>query len=335
MRLIFAILLAATFAALAFRVAAEDFDASYVTLNSKSLQQVSKVYGYVQGQSFSLLQIAEQHPELSDEAKRLELLFKLTYGDPAERAANIIGMMAPSVSARDSLLKDIMVNVSDLTHDYSEQEAREALAEVERRIEGQIQSPVRETILWLKYVESPVEEVRDGYGKKFSSIDHPKAMGVNVTMKLPESWLMLEGDRPHVLQQWINQNGTGSSGISILIKDTDGLTLTDEGIRDLFANPNWSAFLIEGMDLTEARTVTIESRLALRIDQSGLINRLDAAYAMMARVYVIPYGDRLVMLNCMVGANADSNPFDLFDKFDLLLPVCDNVANSIVFPDNY
>jgi hypothetical protein len=115
----------------------------------------------------------------------------------------------------------------------------------------------------------------------------------------------------------------------------NGLTFTDADIRELFSNPNWSAFLIEGMELNEARTVTIERRLALRIDQSGLLDRLDATFAITARVYTIPYGDRLVMLTCMVSASADSNPLDLFEKYDLLLPVCDNVANSIVFPDDY
>ncbi|WP_420857645.1 hypothetical protein [Marivivens marinus] len=312
-------------------------DPSVVVLNRQSVALASSVYGYVSGQTLVLDLIAEQHPDLARDTERLKVLFSAAYGDPSARAYAVLAAAIPGAEQRDSMLSQMVAQLDGtLRRSYSRDESIAFLQEVQARIQGQIASPVLEGILWLKYAEQPGAEIAERRYREFSSEGLPKSLGSTVNLKVPVSWLGKDGDRPHIVQSWTNQNGTGGIFIALMIRDVGPAPITDADIKEAFDQPDWDAFMVGGGELIEAKPVVIENRSAIRIDQTANMQRLDVTLPTAMRSYMVPQGTNLVILQCMAFADPTKPSVDeLPPDYGRMTSVCDAVANTIVFPDDY
>jgi hypothetical protein len=65
----------------------------------------------------------------------------------------------------------------------------------------------------IAHAETPPEiaDFANGNVVKFSTIDHPKAGAIALTLKYPQSWTPKEGERPHIVQKFVRPGGLVSA----------------------------------------------------------------------------------------------------------------------------
>jgi hypothetical protein len=75
----------------------------------------------------------------------------------------------------------------------SEEAAKQYIFEVNQRAIGKIQSPVLETFLIFnpEYQKNPIKEYTDGYIEVFNSKKSKKQLGLDIMLKVPKSWKLL------------------------------------------------------------------------------------------------------------------------------------------------
>jgi hypothetical protein len=329
MRLIFAAFLSATIVTGAFAVMADEFDVSLATMNRGSLRQATELYAYLQGHSNILKDIGEQVPEFVETIRVIDSVFRQKHMDPMGRAYAIMASSDRGQAALDKLVESLAT--SNRTDEYSETEVLVAMAEARSRIDGLVESPYWETILWLRFLGNPANELRAGYTRGYTSRGEPKALGVHISMVLPESWLEQRDVRTFVLRNWTNQYGTGGMIMSLRVSETGGFSWTAADTRLAYESGKWTEFLFEDAKPLGAELVLIEKRAAIRMDQESSSPQTSP---WMGRTYVIPYDDKIVSFDCMVEDRGEQKPDMIEKNYGLLMPVCDLVANSIIFPDD-
>ena len=68
------------------------------------------------------------------------------------------------------------------------------------------------------------------FGASFSTLNHPKANGLNIQLKYPDKWTKQESNLPHIVQVFTFDS---KESCSLLIRDT-GEKFTNEEWKDLF-----------------------------------------------------------------------------------------------------
>jgi hypothetical protein len=189
-------------------------------INKPKHSLASLAYGYLTAQNESLSYIENKFPELQIEVMKARLSFSTVFGRAEKRLSTYLKEYLGTTNF--NTVKDCTLN-QQLLDKYSnlvtQEIAKDFIFEVEQRAKGQIPSPILETICAFNFKNNPVEEFSMGLIKKFNTKEHVKANGVDLTISLPISWKMVEGERPHVLHKFISDFGFGSEIVLLLIFD--------------------------------------------------------------------------------------------------------------------
>jgi hypothetical protein len=142
------------------------------------------------------------------------------------------------------------------------------LQKVKKRAEGDIESPVIEYMLSVKYLSYPVGEFLEGYRQTFNSDGHKKAQGLKVVLQLPTSWKAKEGNRPHIVQKWVSANGTGLEMMLLDIRDADGYSPSDKEIESFVSSGKVKNIVPNGATLINSGTFSLEGRKGYWIEKT-------------------------------------------------------------------
>ena len=163
----------------------------------------------------------------------------------------------------------------------------------------------------------------------YTSINgHPKAKKINLKLKVPVGWEIMEGGRPNIVKKFVN--GTNSymiltkNFISFVSRKEAKEMLLDKEFTNEFIN-EFASFLINPQILNQNIT-TIDTYPAIELTVKGKYEKFGNKIGMIMKIWIIFYEDKLVFLQ---GGGIDNAEFKALEKLYNL------ITNSVIFPEQY
>lgn len=317
-------------------------------------EDLSKAYGFCLAQQRSLNRIAKTFPAMRMAVRKAEASFAIVFRPACDNVGSIL-KAAFGTHWDDFLvrLRTQLVEMEKLGGDITSADADAFIATVERRASGDIESPIIETLLAHNpsFQARPHEELQRGFVVRYRTARHPKAKGLDMTLRYPRSWGTREGERPNVVQFFASDNGRGPVNLSLVVRNigaalsaSERETLkTVEGARTMAAqvfSPQGLAELAGSFGLANQRTlssgrVVIDRWPGAVLDVIGETTRVDFTVTTFSRTYSVLYRDYLVVITCMV-AQLPNEPEHAFTgriaAYDAVFRL---IANSVVILSQY
>jgi hypothetical protein len=295
-------------------------------------RELIRTYGYCYGQQRSVEQVQSEFPSLSQAMFQAEAAFAVTFGKSCQAvAAEFPEDIRKQLNSKlDQLLPHSVI---------SEAIARDFIAKIHARARGDIETPVKETLLAFNpdFRKSPALEFMRGYTKPYSTLNHAKAKGLHLEVKVPASWMAREGNRPNVVQFFKSEYGRGESSALILVQHIDvpkGVRPTQREIDSLFSSSNLRTFVPDGSTVIESKPIVLEGQEGGMLVYEMSADRLDVSIRMRMLQYVILYENRLIFLQFSTGGTPPDRPLWIA-AFERHRPLFQQIANSLVIVNKY
>ena len=323
------LLLALTFAFQSPDLQAQSTNTSSYQISEPALKQIGKAYGFAWSQKKMVELISEQHPDLALSLKSYQMIFTMKFSNPEARAETLLrNELGSSFDPwRDKHFKTPIKEL--LSGPILLDQAENFHALLAQRSEGILPEDVQATFLWLKYAPRPEAEITDGWTRDYSSSGDPKALGLDVTLKMPMSWSSAPGRRPHILRSWTDQNGSGLGFINLQVRDiSDWQGVANEKVLEALveAAPD---MIPKRATLIDYQPMSLDTAPFVRIDYTAPVASGGIEITQINRTYFGYFEGRL--LNLMCGQGFEVN--DMRDHNDLRRGVnalCHQVATSLV-----
>jgi len=165
-------------------------------------------------------------------------------------------------------------------------------------------------------------------GDYISIKDHSKAKGVNLKLKVPIGWEILEGNRPNIVKKFVN----GSNSYLIQIKDY--VTFFSRKLSmEMLSDQEFQNELIDGLNsflknpqILNQNVITVDTYPTLEFTVKGKVERLGRKFGMTMKWWIIFYEDKIVTLQ---SSGMDN------EEFKVLEYLYTSITNSVVFPEQY
>ena len=283
----------------------------------------------------TLDKIEEKYPDLKDSIKKAEIEFELSFGKAQHNITAKLKEMLGS-NFKEYQLKSIEQLKQYLQNQKITREvAVEFINKMEKRAKGEIQSPVLETILMYQFMGFPVNEFSKGFTNKFSTKNHSKAKGLNIGVEIPKSWSNEEADRPNIVQKFISEKGEGRATIQIIIKQIpypDNYEPTKKEIEAFFTVNQMQEMVSSDGEFISGKEIILDNQPGGQLIFKEKIKRLDFEIDHQIVNYITIFKSRMVFLQCLVSGINTNN---LDSKFNKFYPLFRQVANSLLFIDQY
>ena len=239
-----------------FCISVTSLQAQYEAMSGEddALHRLNETIGYYLGTIRSLNEIEAQVPELKYEAFQLRTKFKNEY-EEAWKNLEAWNKFVFGPEFLTSFQVDIDREYANLYFD--ENNSRIFLEEVKARLQGEIPEQTLKTLLYFKYLNSPQKEISDGHYTWFNTMSHPKSTGLEIKLKVPQSFKLEEGDRPHIVQRFREMDGDILGAIHTLLINQMPNT---EGEQDATLQPEWVSkeLVVEMLELKPADVLSYE-----------------------------------------------------------------------------
>lgn len=314
------------------------FDPKPPSLSQALVKDIYHTEGFKIGQDKSINVLSDYFPELSRELFLIQTKFDSEFGSAFDK---IDQSLSSKLSDWDQRKEAIRNSVSDkLSYtNISKSDAEQFLKKVENRVDGELPSPVLETLLMFhpKYISNPRLLYSDGYTKEYRSSNSSKAKGVDLSIEYPASWKAEEGRRPNVVQKFTSENGYGLEIITIVIKDfpkeiagkfseEDILLLTGENIWDNVSQNTTT--INEG-------SVTLANKPSIWGEFSGSINRTGIILDIHGLGFAMVDGEAMIQISFMIAQQKGKDNVNIKSKFNHFAPTFQMMLNSLDFYDKY
>lgn len=316
---------------------------------------LSRTFGFIMGQRFSLNRIKVEYPVLSLRVKKAELEFKSSFGTAEKKIEKALRDMLKDryheyIAQMERQLKSAL-----MSQQINREVAAQFINEVESRAKGQIPSPMLETLLSYQFEDNPADEFNRGFKAIYRTKGHPKAKGLDFQVEYPKSWSLREGKRPNIIQFFSSNNGRGPVYASImtrdLVKEAQGeLTRkeitslkTIEGSKALASEIFSDSSLREmanGMGMENVRDIATK-RIVLDRTPGAMLEfigdqkRLDITMMMYNRIYVAIYKNYMIFLQFQVARLPSDTEEALKARVSKATPLFHLMANSLVIQSQY
>ncbi len=302
----------------------------------QSILGISRAYGFVLGQTIALDLLETAHPGLAGQARSAREAFKVAFPDAEARLeaelASVFGAKRFGEMRAETI--DLMGDVLS-KQEVSEVQARDFIDKVRRRAHGEGFEPdVLEYLLAAVYAADPSAEFIAGFRQRFRTDGSGKAQGLRLRLQLPRSWAGAEAERPHIVQKWISEAGSGNATILLDVRDSQDFAPTRAEIEAFVSNGGVRELAVEGGVVVDASTFTLESLPGLSVVMHAPMERLGVRMASWMQMYRIYFRGKTLSLMCMnLGAEEDAVRVE--QGFRRLQPLCRQVANSLVLEQLY
>lgn len=189
-----------------------------VRISESKANRIGRVAGYLMGQQYSLDFLKRKFPELKTKILIAELEFESKFGIAKKNLdsfSNVVFGDSMFKQLKNKIYQDVS-KVLDTTN-FTNQDALNYIDEVKSRANGNIVSPILETLLHFRYFNNPAGEFLNGYTNKFDVTGHAKAKGSAWTVRTPKSWISNEADMSTIIQKFTSDYGDGSQMITLLV----------------------------------------------------------------------------------------------------------------------
>lgn len=165
-------------------------------------------------------------------------------------------------------------------------------------------------------------------GDYISIKDHSKAKDVNLKLKVPIGWEILEATRPNIVKKFQNDNNS----FMILIKDYMTFLSKNEA-KEMLSNQEFTDELIDGASsffknpqIINQNIVTVDNYPTLEFTIKGKAERLGYKFGMIMKFWLVFYEDKIISLH---GGGMDNAEFKVLEH------LYTSITNSVVFPEQY
>ena len=304
--------------------------------NPNSLRGISKAYGFVLGQEVSLARIEQNYPAMAMQVELARLRFNAAFPDiKMKLERELIAAMGESkfreIRADLGGRIEPMLRKQQLTPDL----AVSFLEEVKGRAKGDsIEPDALRYLLAVRYSGNPAGEFFDGFRQRYSTNSHAKSQGIKLMMQLPKSWLSKEGERPHIVQKWVSEGGTGSSMIILDVRDAEGYNPTRVEVEQFVRSGELKDALPEDGKYLDGGTFSLEKRTGYWIESAIDQERAGIRLHQRGVMYMFFFRGKAIGLTCAsLAPQDDSKKAD--EAFKLNKPLCQQTLNSIVLEQAY
>ena len=326
--------------------------------NSPLHVDLTQSLGFIIGQRLSLGHIKNIYPSLNSRVEMVNHKFNVSFSYAEE---NIIRTLKAIYGDKSKEVISLIEKHAEFTvsglnsSDISQEMAATYLNEVEARAQGNIPSPILETLLTYQFEDRPADEFIREFRTTYRTADHPKAKGLDFQIQIPKSWHSKEGRRPNIIQFFASNNGRGPGYTSIMTRNIveEALgELTQEEI-EFFGTREGSEFLASeffdnnnlremarSMGLNNVRNVKTGTIILDRwpgavIAFLGDGRNLDMVMTMYNQTYIVIYKNYMILLHFQVAKlpnDTDNEMMQRISKFSLLFRL---MANSLVIESQY
>ncbi len=306
-------------------------DAYSLNITKDSLSGLAQAYGFIVAQEESLKHIANNFPELSRDVEISRASFDMAFPKIEEKIKKEL-VRAGSQDVYAKVLEKFKNEISSSA--IEKKDAIAFLEEVKRRAKGNIFSPALEYMLAVQYADRPSAEFSDGYKKHYSTSGHPKSLGVRLNMDIPISWRSAEGARPHIVQKWISENGSGIAMITLEIRDASGIQPTKKEVQDFVNSGEVKTIIPDGAKYVSSGTFTVEGVPGFWVQMWTVLERVDVKIKQKSIMYQVFFDGKAIGFMCHSGGiENDSKKIEA--SFDRNLPLCKSILNSFVLEQKY
>ena len=306
-----------------------------LNVNPTSVKGMAQAYGFVLGQEYSLSRIAKEFPELIWGVELARAQFGSTFPNIKTKLETQLKQ-----AMGEKLFQEIAANLrtklretlgrQQITSDF----AANFLEQVKARSKGEIESPVLEYLLAVEYSTNPVGEFLDGFRQRYHTEGAGKSQGIKLSMELPLSWAAKEDERPHIVQKWTSENGTGMEMITVEIHDAQGYSPTKKEMEEFVrsgevkdAAPQGSTYIAAGNFNVEMQT-GYWMQLATSADRAGW--KIYQDYL----TYQFFLRGKAISVACSA-SGPESEKLKVNEAFKRVRPMCQQVLNSVVLAQIY
>ncbi len=317
-------------------------DAQLFHKSEGTLLAFSRASGYCISQGKWLDHIADKYPDLASRAQLAQAEFELAFPEACKFMLTFVASaMKTTVEAFESTLLDAMQVKSKeiLPGDDSipRDQAIEFIATVLSRGKGNVESPVFELLLATSSTtrRSPASELSRGFFQPFNTKGHAKSLGASVKMRIPRSWVAKEGDRPHVVQKWVEGAGFGRGIVLLMVMEPDSEAQIEWKVQ--LDRPDACKVLFGGAHLTNisrARWFSIDGLPTVACEYEQTSTTAFGAIAMRSVSMMTFVENTPVVVQCSVSALA-SESIDVPAMFSRISMLCNAISTQIVFPAQY
>jgi hypothetical protein len=172
--------------------------------------------------------------------------------------------------------------------------------------------------------------------EKYSTLNHPKANGLDVTIEYPASWVSEEGKRPHIVQKFTGHTIDSimpQTSILVLPMQIGQTSLTEQEANEAFSSTEFTtAFqksLPRGAKVLGTKRVAIDGEPGVEVQSSFEQDRVGVKFYTRAIQYMFFYNNALFQLIGQIVAPESKNN-DVDKAFAAYLPIFRDIANSII-----
>ena len=306
-----------------------------LNFNSKSIRGLSQAYGYVSAQELTIASIEKQYPELEGKAALARAQFQLAFPDSAVKLRKHIFAAVDRLEfdkGMDVLREKILANQASRT--LTRSDANAFLDEVVSRSKGEIESPVYEYLLAVKYESWPAGEFLDRKRQRYQTDGTGKAQGIKLALQLPRSWAPLDGERPHIVKKWESENGTGLEMIALDIRDAEGYAPTRQEIEELVRSGEAKLAMPESAALVSAGAFLVEGQPGYWVQMTLKQERVGVGIYQEAIQYQLYFRGKAIGILCSA-LGPPENTTRVSEAFVRIRPLCQQVVNSLVLLQKY
>lgn len=311
-----------------------------IELNKNLMMDMGRTYGYYVGQTYTLDSIEKKYPSLKNQVFLAKNEFDLKF---LKSIKEIEQNFSKNMTKKqwDEFKSNIKNKIQEqLNYDnMTQQDGLNFIQEVKTRTNGNIESPVIETLLMFNptYQKNPISELGDNFYQKYNSKNNPKAKGVDFSVKAPKSWKSQEANRPNIVRKFTSNNGylvedVFMENIMLLVQDLpfEVNSLTKQDVTD-YCNE-----LPENTILRDCKSTKLENMPLIIQRMKTNLSRVENNMSMELVQYTIFFKNKAIMIQGQVGTMNDKvSEKELLDRFEKFKPIFSYVANSLVINDLY
>lgn len=300
-------------------------------------ERVSQAYGYLMGQEYTLSLIKSKYQYLVPNIAKVQIAFNLAFGSSKEGMKNYL-IETLSENNFNSYVEKSMTEISKVLggQSFTEEIATNFLSEIESRAEGNIASPILETLLSFQYFTQPHQEHLNGFTRIFKTKGHSKSKNTDWQIEVPISWRPAEGDRPNIIQKFTSDFGDGSQSIMLMVKEMPlpkGYKFSKQELNELFTEKEMKNMVPEGGKFISFTKMILDNNVGGMLQIEQKVSRLDLEMKIRMLQFMFIRSNKMYILQGAVASEKPESDFAL--EMKKYLPLYKLVANSIVVNDQY